>query len=291
MGLISTFVFTMIFVAVVGAVIYSLIKFRWREGEPEPHQLAGHTKLEIVWTAIPLGIVLLLFALTARTMNKIDPPPLEKPDLIVTGHQFWWEASYPASGVMVANELHIPVGKPFCVQLEAADVIHEFWVAGLTRKIEAIPGQTRYLWLEASKAGTYTGVCTEFCGVQHAWMRFIVVAEEPAKFAAWQQAQSQPAAEPAASAAAAAGLALYQRLSCVSCHTVKGLAAGASVGPDLTHLASRQILGAGVSENTPAALRTWLKNPDAVKPGVLMPNYNLTDEQLDELGAYFATLK
>jgi cytochrome c oxidase subunit 2 len=291
LGIIATIVFAIIFVLVGAAITYSLLRYRWQEGEADPKQIAGNKTVEIVWTAIPLAIVLLLFAMTARTMSKVDPPPPAKADLIVTGHQFWWEARYTTSGAVVANEIHIPAGKPFAVQLESADVIHEFWVEGVSRKIQAIPGQTTYLWLEADKPGTYTGVCAEFCGVQHAWMRFVVVAEEPAQFAVWEQTQVQPA-QPPVDPIAAQGLALFRGMSCVSCHAVNGVpGADARVAPDLTHLASRSILGGGVCDNSPQNLRRWLENPQTVKPGVLMPNYYLTDKQLSQLVAYFETLK
>jgi cytochrome c oxidase subunit 2 len=291
LGIVSLVIFCVIFAVVAGAIFYSMARFRWREGEADPRQVAGHTTVEIIWTGIPLAIVILLFVLTARAMNRADPPPPAAPDLIVTGHQFWWEASYPASGAIVANEIHIPVGKPFSVRLESKDVIHEFWAPQLTRKMQTVPGQTRHIWLQADKPGTYVGICAEFCGVQHAWMRFLIIAETPEKFEAWQSAQLQPAPAPV-DETAAKGLALFQQLSCVSCHAINGAAgAVARVAPDLTHVASRKQLGGGVSENTPENLRRWLKDPQAVKPGVLMPSYNLTDEQLDQLGAYFSTLQ
>ncbi len=290
LGMVALAVFCAIFAAVGGTIFYSLARFRWREGEADPRQLAGHKTVEIIWTAIPLVVVALLFGLTAHTMSQVDPPPSGTPDLVVTGHQFWWEARYP-SGAVVANEIHIPVGKPLSVRLGAGDVIHEFWVAELTRKTEAIPGQERSLWMQADKPGAYMGVCSEFCGTQHAWMRFLVIAEEPAQFEAWQKAQLQSSQAPDA-ALAQSGLKLFQTMSCVSCHAINGVAgASARVGPDLTHIASRRQLAAGVIENSPEKLRAWLKDPQAIKPGVLMPNYNLSDEQLTQLVAYFETLK
>ena len=291
LGILSTIIFTLIFVAVAGTIVYSLIRFRWREGEPDPKQIAGHKTVELVWTAIPLAIVIFLFVLTARTMSVVDPAPPAQPDLVVIGHQFWWEARYTGSGAIVANEIHLPVGKPFAVRLESADVVHELWVAGISRKIEAIPGRPNYLWLEATNPGTYTGVCTEFCGVQHAWMRFRVVAEDAAAFAAWEQAQLQPAASPT-DPVAIQGLTLFREMSCVNCHAIKGLAGEKTgVGPDLTHLASRGILAGGVSDNTSDNLRLWLEDPQQVKPGVLMPNYHLSPEQLTQLMSYFETLR
>jgi cytochrome c oxidase subunit 2 len=292
LGVIATIVFSVIFVLVIGAIVYSLMRFRWREGEAEPRQIAGNKRIEIIWTAIPLVIVLVLFALTARTMSKVDEPaPAGKPDLVLIGHQFWWEGRYTGSGAIVANEIHIPVGRPISIQLESADVVHELWVIGLSRKIEAIPGRTLYLTFTANTPGIYTGLCSEFCGVQHAWMRFLVVAEEPAQFAAWEQAQAQPALPPG-HPIAAQGRSLFTEMSCVSCHGINGVpGANARVAPDLTHIASRRMLGGNVTENTPANLRRWLQNPQQVKPGVLMPNYHFTDEQLDQLASYFETLK
>jgi cytochrome c oxidase subunit 2 len=291
LGILSTIIFTLIFVAVGGTIIYSLLRYRWREGEPEPKQIAGQKTVELVWTAIPLAIVIFLFILTARTMSKVDPAPPAQPDLVITGHQFWWEARYTGSGAVVAHEIHIPVGKPYSVRLESADVVHELWVAGISRKIEAIPGRANYLWLEASKPGTYTGVCTEFCGVQHAWMRFRVVAEDEARFSAWEQAQSRPALMPT-DPVAMQGLTLFREMSCVNCHAIKGIfGATGGVAPDLTHLASRTILAGGVSENTPENLRLWLADPQQMKPGALMPNYHFTPEQMTQLMSYFETLR
>ena len=173
------------------------MRFRWREGEADPHQLAGNKTIEIIWTAIPCVIVVALFALTARTMSLSDPPPAPTPDLVVIGHQWWWEARYPKSGVVAANEIHIPVGKALSVRLDSADVLHEFWVPELARKITAVPGHPNHIWIEADKPGTYLGICSEFCGTQHAWMHFLIVAEPQAEFDAWEKAQLQPAATPA----------------------------------------------------------------------------------------------
>jgi cytochrome c oxidase subunit 2 len=291
LGILATVVLTIIFVLVGGTIVYSLFRYRWQESQPEPTQIAGQKTVELVWTAIPLVIVIFLFVLTARTMSKVDPPPRARPDLVVTGHQYWWEARYTASGVVVANEIHVPVGKAFSIQLESADVIHELWVAGVTRKIQAVPGRTNFLWLEATTPGTYTGVCTEFCGVQHAWMRFQVIAEDPAAFAAWEQARLKPAATPT-DPVAIQGLTLFRQLSCVNCHAINGVAAATGgVGPDLTHLASRSILAGGVVENTPENLRLWLQNPQQLKPGALMPDYHFSAEQLTQLMAYFETLR
>jgi cytochrome c oxidase subunit 2 len=223
-------------------------------------------------------------------MGVVDPPPAPKPDLVVVGHQWWWEARYPDSGVITANEIHIPIGKPYCVRLEAADVLHEFWVAQLARKEMTVPGHPNYIWLEADTPGRYPGSCSEFCGTEHAWMRFTVVAETPEQFAAWTAAQLAPSTPPA-EADAQAGQQLFMQMSCVNCHTINGTQAQARVGPDLTHLISRSQIGAGILDDTPQNIQHWLQNPQAVKPGVEMPNFEFTDQQVNQLTAYLETLR
>lgn len=290
LGAITAIILALIFVIVSGMVVFALMRFRWREGEPDPEQFAGSRKVELIWTAIPCVIVVALFFLTARTMGLADPPPPPSPDLIVIGHQWWWEIRYTKSGLVTANEIHIPVGKPISVRLDSADVLHEFWVPELARKISAVPGHPNHLWIEADRPGTYVGVCSEFCGTEHAWMRFLVVAERQAEFDAWEKAQLEPAPAPR-DENVAKGFALFQRESCRSCHAINGTQASAAVGPDLTHLASREKLAGGVVDNTPENLRRWLANPQQVKPGVLMPNFKFTPDELTELVAYFETLK
>src|ERR1700682_2420916 len=291
LGIVATIVFVLIFVAVAGATVYAIFRCRGREGEPEPNQFAGSEKVEIIGTVIPFLIVVFLLVLTLRGMNRADPPPAPSPDLIVTGHQFWWEAEYPASAVVTANEIHIPAGKPLSVRLDSKDVLHEFWVPELARKMTTVPGQPNHIWLQADKPGVYIGTCSEFCGIQHAWMRILVVAEEPSKFEQWQRAQLQPGLA-AKTAAAAKGLALFQTSTCINCHAIRGVtAADARAAPHLPHVASRRQLGAGILENTPANMRQWLKNPQHIKPGALMPDFNFTDQQLDQLGEYLNTLR
>jgi cytochrome c oxidase subunit 2 len=289
LGVICAIIFAVIYVIVAGLIVFALMRFRWREGVADPHQLAGNKRIEIIWTIIPFVIVVVLFVLTARTMTISDPPPAPKPDVVVIGHQWWWEFRYPDSGVVAVNELHIPVGKPLSLRLDSSDVLHEFWVPELTRKMTAVPGHPNHIWLQSDKPGTYLGICSEFCGTQHAWMHFYVIAEPQADYDAWTQAQLQPAAAPQGEAAK--GLAIFQQMSCASCHAIRGTPDNARVAPDLTHIATRLQLGACIVTNNPENLRRWLTNPQKVKPGALMPNFNLTEEQVNELVAYFETLK
>ncbi len=279
-----------IFAVVAGLVGYSLVRYRWHEGDADPAQLSGNKTVEIVWTVIPFLIVLVLFGLTVRAMQRSDPAaPAGPPDLVVIGHQWWWEVRSPKLGYVTANEIHIPVGQPISVRLDTTDVLHEFWVPQLTRKMTTVPGAGNHIWLEADKPGVYQGVCSEFCGTEHAWMRFEVIAEPRPQYEAWVRRQQQPAA--AVTGEAARGEKVFQQLTCVDCHSIRGVAGTSNAGPDLTHLASRRTLGSVIIPNTPANLRRWLTNPQRIKPGAKMPNFNLTPEQLDDLLAYFATLK
>ena len=295
-----------IFAIVTVLVLWCIFFFR-QKGDGEPRQVFGNLRVEVVWTVIPALIVVWLFVLTWRAMDASNPTPSMglKPDLIVTGHQWWWEATYPGSGVIVANEIHIPTGKKWLVKLDSADVIHSFWVPQLSPKMDMIPGHPNHLWLEADRPGTYLGACAEYCGAQHAWMRFLVIAHPPAEFEAWQKQQLKSAppvsvllvsksgarySRKVPADAAARGEQVFRDMTCINCHAIQGVGT-ARVGPDLTHLASRRTLAAGLMDNTPNNLAEWLKNAQAFKPGSHMPNLQLTDAQVSDLVAYFETLK
>ena len=280
-----------IFLIVVGAIFYSIIRSRRAGLSGEPAQVYGNTKLELTWTLIPLLIIFAIFGLSVRTMYAIDAPHDDaSPDLIITGHQWWWEVEYPASGVVTANEIHVPAGQRLRVQLESDDVIHDFWVPALGRKMDAIPGHPNHFWLEAAEPDTYLGACAEYCGLQHAWMRLRVIAQTEADFAAWQQQQLATPPIPT-DGVAAQGYQQFHDLTCINCHAIAGTDANADVGPDLTHLGSRETIGAGVLANTTENLTTWLKDPQAVKPGNHMPQFSLTDNQLQALVTYLEGLK
>jgi cytochrome c oxidase subunit 2 len=280
-----------IFVIVAGLVGYCVYAFRAKPGAKEPSQIEGHKRLEIAWTAAPLVVVACLFGLTARTMGATDPPADRAPDVTVVGHQWWWEARYP-SGAVTANEIHVPVGKNWLVELQSADVIHDFWVPALARKIDATPGHPTHFWLQADAPGRYGGTCAEYCGTEHAWMRIVVVADLPADFDAWQKREADVAAAPSTEAALR-GAAVFAGKTCVQCHAVETsmTAPRPSVAPDLTHLAERKTLAAGLLDNTPDALTRWLRDPQAIKPGSHMPSLHLTDAEVNDLVAYFQGLR
>jgi cytochrome c oxidase subunit 2 len=270
---------------VTSLVIYASIRYRSRPGEGEPPQTFGNRTLEISWTAAPALLLAVLLAFTIYTMQVTDPTVLagqEQPDLVIIAHQWWWEVHYPKTGVTTANEIHIPAGTRLLTRIESADVIHDFWVPQLGRKMDAIPGHPNHIWLEADKPGTYLGTCAEYCGLEHAWMRIRVIAQTQDDFKAWEQEQLQT---PTLTGEAAVGEQLYMSMPCVNCHVDQ------PIGPDLTHFGDRETIGTGVLENTPDNLAKWLRNPQAVKPGVHMPNLNLTDVDIKALVAYLEASK
>jgi cytochrome c oxidase subunit II len=224
-------------------------------------------------------------------------PAREKPvyTVAVVGHQWWWEIRYLdpdlSQRFVTANELHVPVDRPMRVQLTSADVIHSFWVPELQGKLDLIPGDTNVLTLKAHRPGVYHGQCAEYCGMQHAHMVLLVVADEPESFARWLSAQRAPATEPADSLAAL-GEQLFVSGPCALCHAVRGTPALAGVAPDLTHFGSRRTIGAGALPNSLGNLEGWIANAQAIKPGVRMPPITqFTGRELRAVATYVAGLR
>ncbi len=280
-----------IFTLVAALVIFAIIRYRDRPGAPEARQVFGSHRLEITWTIAPILLLALIGVFMIRAIDASDPPiGGEQPDLRVTGHQWWWEVQYPKSGAITANEIHIPVGKSLLVEVDAADVIHDFWVPELARKIDAVPGHVNHVWIRADQPGVYQGVCAEFCGSEHTWMRMIVVAEPQADFDAWQTAQLATPAAPT-SGPEGQGLQVLKDQTCLNCHAISGLPGHKNIGPDLTHIAGRRILAAGAAVNNPDNLFRWLKDPASIKPESHMPNFQLSDDNVHALVAYMETLK
>lgn len=268
----------------------AVIRYRGRAGDPDPPAKTASYKAEIAWTVAPLLLLAIIFGFTLRAMALVnpDPPRDETPDVIIRGHQWWWEATYPATGVVTANEVHIPTGRMVLARIESADVVHDFWAPNLARKIDMIPGRENFVWLQADTAGTYLGRCAEYCGTQHAHMHFLVVAQEDSAFQAWQASQLERPAPPS-STLAMQGLSLLNQKACLSCHSFGG--GGGDAAPDLTHLASRRTIAAATLPNTPENLARWLRDPGAIKPGAKMPNFQLHDGEIDALVAYLSGLR
>jgi cytochrome c oxidase subunit 2 len=295
----------LVFTAIVAAFLYAL----WRAPRSDartPPDLSSLARPErrihrsVAWAAglATLGLLALLAAdvFTSRALGRL--PLQDAVNIELIGHQWWWEARYldPDSSrqFVTANELHIPVGRPVIVTLRSDDVIHTLWVPNLHGKRDMIPGRTATLQFRADQPGTYRGQCAEFCGLEHAMMALLVEAEPNAQYEAWAARQRQPAPVPAAGPAGDAarrGHDLFLAKSCARCHTINGTGATAALGPDLTHLAGRKTIGAGMLPNDGSHLASWILDPQTLKPGVYMPVNPMRPDELHDLLAYLETLK
>jgi|SRR5271165_824929 len=285
-----------IFLVVAGLLAYAIVRFRSRAGDDgtEPAQVYGSNQIEIAWTVIPILIVFVLTMSTARVIAAIEDKraPADAVKVTVVGHQWWWEFRYPELGITCANELHIPLNtkaKPqyTFLTLESADVAHSFWVPQLAGKTDVIPNRSNKMWLDARETGVYLGNCAEYCGTQHANMLIRVVVDTPEDFEKWAAAQKMEAAGDGPSASRKTFLSL----NCVNCHTVRGTPAAGKFGPDLTHLMSRQTIASGMVPNTAHNLNAWVRDPQATKPGNLMPDMQLDEQQVEQVTTYLSSLK
>jgi cytochrome c oxidase subunit II len=286
-----------IFLLVFTLLLYSVVKFRKRKSDDgrEPPQVYGSNQVEIAWTVIPVLIVVALFMATARVIADIQTAslPANTIEVVAIGHQFWWEYRYPGRGVVTANELHVPVSDPrnptpTLIKLLSADTDHSFWVPRLAGKTDLIPNHPNSMWIDPQQTGLYLGQCAQYCGTQHAKMLLRIYVQSKDEFDGWIQQQHQPAF---VHGTVTQGQRIFETTACINCHTVSGTAANGRFGPDLTHLMSRDTIAAGAAKNTPENLRQWILNPDALKPGSLMPAMQLSDQDLIALTAYLGTLR
>ena len=290
-----------IFLIVSSLLVYSAVKFRKRADDDgrEPAQIYGSNQLELAWTVIPVLIVVVLFLTAARFIHAIQdaPRPPGAIEVTVVGHQFWWEYRYPQYGFVTANELHVPVSDPkqptpTFLTLLSADTDHSFWVPRLAGKTDLIPNHPNSMWIDPHETGLYLGQCAQYCGTQHGKMLLRVYVEPRADFDRWVQAQRQPVpANVPTDTPAAEGRRIFETTACINCHVVSGTVANGQFGPDLTHLMSRDTIASGAAPNTPENLRLWIENPDAIKPGSLMPPMNLSRQEFDRVTAYLLTLR
>jgi cytochrome c oxidase subunit 2 len=286
-----------IFIVVATLLIYTIVKFRATaaKAKTEPAQVYGSTQIELAWTIIPTLIVVVLTVATARVIHAIQdaPKPSGALDVVVIGHQFWWEFRYPTLGIVTANELHIPVSemsrpRPTFLKLMSADADHSFWIPQLAGKTDLIPNRINDMWMDPQRPGVFVGQCAQYCGTQHAKMLLRVSVDDPDDFDAWVLAERQAAVR---DESASAGRRVFETTACINCHTIRGTEANGRFGPDLTHLMSRATIASGAAENTPENLRLWIENPEAIKPGSLMPAMKLGDGDLDALVRYMQSLR
>jgi cytochrome c oxidase subunit 2 len=271
-------------------IIFICIRFRDRPGNPFPKQIGRNNRLELLMFLFPVITIAILLTATIRTINRVMKPAKEQPDVIITGHQWWWEVYYPATGVTAANEIHLPVNKNLMIEFHSADVIHDWWVPEFGNKMDVVPGRNNYIWLNIVNPGNYTGACSEFCGAEHAWMRIRVFAEDEKAFKTWQDANKLTANMPA-DELAMKGMLMFQSGSCGGCHRISGTASNASVGPDLSHIFSRTTMLSGMMQMNEENLHAWISDPQAVKPDAKMPNFIFSKDSVDAIVHYLTQLK
>ena len=294
---------TLIFVGVVSALIFGIVRYRDRPNAPEARQFHGNTKLEIAWTITPSVILFIILAVTIGTMFAIASPPGNQTDITVNaiGHQWWWEFQYPDQHIVTADEMVIPINARVHVNLISDNVIHSFWVPSLAGKTDVIPGHDNTLWLKGTSIGQFRGECAEFCGTQHAHMDFQVDVRSQNDYQAWVSQQQATAAAPVPGSLEAQGEQVFLHSGCVSCHVIDGVAniGKIHIGPNLTHFGSRQWIAGEVLPNQPAELADWIHSAQTYKSGSDMPDFNgspgsqgnLTTDQLNALVAYLESLK
>lgn len=287
----------LVFTLVITALGFALGRKRTPDSAAEPNSAAQRAKTRAVtWATVATVLALLgLLVASVSTGHAMASLSAEYPVRVqVISHKWWWEFRYPVAGpatqFSTAYELHIPVGRPIELELVATDVIHSFWVPNLNGKRDAIPGKHNVLLIRADRPGVFEGQCAEFCGTEHANMRFLVVAENAAEFASWRDHQlgSPP---PPTDPLRQRGLDLFMSSRCSACHAIGGTNAFGTVGPDLTHFASRKRLAMGTVENDRAHLSRWIEDPGADKPGVQMPSTPLGADDRRALLAYLEGLR
>jgi cytochrome c oxidase subunit 2 len=303
-----TILFCVITVIMWVLIAWAFVKRRGTLAEHAPIDAGGgQIWIAIGGLAVPLFVLTVIFILGLRLLaafpihgmhSGMQPrmsAQILKPDILIVGHQWWWEVHYldgePYQQFTTANEIHIPAHKPVNIELETQDVMHSFWVPALHGKVDLIPGHPNFIRLEASSAGNYQGQCAEYCGAEHALMRLLVVAQEPDEYQAWVQQQLKPASEPQ-STEAKAGEQIFDAGACSMCHQVRGTLAGGRVAPDLTHFGSRQYIAANSFPNNNAYLEAWITHAQSLKPEAQMPDLTeFNGEQLRDLVAYLRQLQ
>lgn len=311
----------LVFVLVEGVLIYAIFRFRGKPGDPEPHQSHGNTTVEIIWTVIPALILAAIAVPTVRAIFQTNSFPQEKNALIieVVGHQWWWEFRYPEYKVTTANEIHVPIGRTVGLRMGSNDVIHSFWIPQFAAKRDVFANRESRIWFKAEAEGEYPGQCAEFCGIQHGRMGYRIRAQKPAEFEAWvaHMQTLKASATPSARAASevrtasqgatvqqpagpdagqgsqyAAGEKLFTAKGCIACHSLYAVdAPKGMVGPNLANVGARSYIAAGTLKNTDENLAHWIRDPQGIKKGVLMPNLGVSEADSKTLAAFLRAHK
>jgi cytochrome c oxidase subunit 2 len=280
---------TAVYVVVGGFILVAAFRGRGSE-EGKASRIRDNTFIWVGGLIVPALILLVLGAATVHASNSLRKPEKNPLRIEVVGKRWWWAVNYPDLKFDSANEVHIPVGRPIEIGLNSDNVIHSFWVPQLGGKLDLIPGQHNVWRFKATQEGTFRGECAEYCGLQHAKMNFVVIAQSPASFDTWAVRHRLPSPAPD-NQLAANGQVVFMRAPCAGCHTIRGTTANGTIGPDLSDIGSRTTLGANTVPNTEGYLAGWISNSQTIKPGNLMPPIPLSANDLQSLIAYLRSLK
>ena len=284
-----------VYVVVMGTALWAA--WRRRTTSDDRSMTSESRAHRLILASVSATVAILFVALVydlALGRSTSRRPARQMLVIRVTGHQWWWEVEYPdpvaQQRVVTANEIHLLVDRTVALKLSSADVIHSFWAPSLSGKKDLIPGHPNELWFTPTVEGTYRAQCAEYCGMQHANMALDIVVESEAAFSDWLNQQRQPAVA-ATDTLASRGQLVFETTACATCHRITGTTAGGTIGPDLTHLASRRSIAAGTLNNARGNLAGWIVDAQGIKPGVLMPSNGLEPADLQALIAYLGTLR
>jgi cytochrome c oxidase subunit II len=270
---------------VVFFMILFLIKYR-RKRHPVPETVKDSVLLEVIWTAIPTALVMVMFYFGWTDFRYIRNPPKDAMEVNVTARQWSWLFEYrngKKSGV-----LRVPLNRPVKLILTSRDVIHSFYVPAYRIKEDCVPGMKTHLWFTPNESGTYDVLCTEYCGVGHSHMRSSVVVMAPAEFDAWYRS--------AEAAAAGKGLQLLQEKGCLGCHTTDG---SRKVGPTFKGIFGRKVTVITNGKERDIIVDEEYLRRSIINPGAdivkgyppVMPELPLTKDELQEIVVYLKELK
>ncbi len=269
------------------AVIFFVIRYRRRNPFEIPRPIEGSTKLETLWSVIPLVIALSIFAWSAKVYFQQYRPPKNAIEIYVVGKQWMWKFQH-TTGQREINELHVPVGRKVKLIMTTEDVIHDVFVPAFRIKADVVPGRYTTEWFEATKPGRYHLFCAEYCGMNHSGMGGWVVVMEPTEFDNWLSGNANQMSP------AALGQQLFDTLGCVSCHGANG---EGGRGPALTslyntqvHLTNGQTLIADEGYLRESILNSQAKITAGFGP--IMPTFQgqVNEEQVLQLVAYIKSL-
>ena len=294
----SFWLLTAVFVAVMIALAFAL----WRRRRVDEVHYEGSIAKWVGGAVVTTVVILFAYFIgdlfTGRALNAISRDP--GVTIQLTGHQWWWEVEYvdtiPEKRLVTANEIHVPVGKSIRIITSSADVIHSFWMPALHGKRDLVPGDKSEFFFRADTVGVYRGQCAEYCGLQHAKMGLMIVAESDSAYHAWLARQRMAASPPDTlrtplDSLVSRGEEVFMSKPCVMCHTIRGTDAGSGQGPDLTHIASRRMIASNTLPNTRGNMAGWIADPQGIKPGTLMPPNSLTPREMEALLAFLESLK